>query len=132
MIVLDTHVLVWWVTNELRKLSAPARKAIDQALKGGSIVVSSISAWEIAMLVSGGRLSLNMDVANWLATIGQIEGVRYVPVDNDIAVASITLPGTFHKDPADRIIVATARKFAATLVTADRRIRAYPDVDTLW
>jgi PIN domain nuclease of toxin-antitoxin system len=64
--------------------------------------------------------------------VSQVEAVSFVPVDNDIAVKSIELPGEFHKDPADRIIVATARKLGAPLVTVDDRIRSYPHVRTLW
>lgn len=132
MIVLDTHVLIWWAAHELTELSSKARKAIDRELEEGSIAVSSISAWELAMLVAAGRLSLTMDVAAWLNNVAQIEALRFVPVDNEIAVASTRLPGEFHKDPADRIIVATARKIAAPLLTADRKIRDYPHVHTIW
>src|SRR5690349_12406165 len=98
----------------------------------GQILVSSISAWELAMLVARGRIDLSMDISQWLAVAGEIEALKFVPVDNDIAIKSVELPGEFHKDPADRIIVATARKFAAALVTADEKIRAYPHVRTIW
>lgn len=84
------------------------------------------------MLVAKGRIALSMDIAEWLSVVKQIEAVSFVPVDNDIAVKSVELPGTFHKDPADRIIVATARKLAAPLVTADDKIRDYPHVRALW
>lgn len=84
------------------------------------------------MLVAKGRIALSMDMAEWLSVVKQIEAVSFVPVDNDIAVKSVELPGTFHKDPADRIIVATARKLAAPLVTADDKIRDYPHVRALW
>ena len=132
MIVLDTHALVWWVTGAKTQLSKAASKLIDAELKSGEIIVSSISAWEISMLIERGRLALSKDVAEWLALVGQIEGLRFAPVDNDIGVASTRLPGDFHNDPADRIIVATARKFSAALVTADEKIRAYPQVKTVW
>lgn len=132
MIVLDTHALVWWASGNDAQLSPSAAQAIAIEMQGGQIVVSSISAWELAMLVARGRLHLSMDVEAWLSVVGQIEAVRFVPVDNEIAVKSISLPGEFHKDPADRMIVATARKLAAPLVTADERIRAYPHVRTVW
>ena len=132
MIVLDTHTLIWWVTGDTEQLSKAAAEAINEALQGGGILISSISAWEIAMLVAKERIALSMDVEQWLAVVGQIEGVRFVPVDNEIGVKSTELPGEFHKDPADRIIVATARKFAAPLVSADDKIRAYPHVKTIW
>lgn len=132
MIVLDTHVLIWWASGATDQLSSAAKQAIAQEVDGGQIVVSSISAWELAMLVAKGRLALSMDVAEWLACVGAIESVSFVPVDNAIAVKSTELPGEFHKDPADRFIVATARKLAAPLVTADEKIRAYPHVRTIW
>lgn len=132
MIVLDTHVLIWWAAGASEQLSSAAQDAIAQEMAGGQIVISSISAWELSMLVAKGRLALSMDVAEWLACAGQIEAVSFVPVDNVIAVKSTELPGSFHKDPADRFIVATARKLAAPLVTADEKIRAYPHVRTIW
>lgn len=132
MIVLDTHVLLWWVSGDTARLSAIAAQAIEQELAGGRIVISSFSVWELAMLVERGRIALSMDVETWLSVVGRIEAVRFVPVDNEISFRSVTLPGVFHKDPADRIIVATARKLAAPLITADEKILAYPHVRTLW
>jgi PIN domain nuclease of toxin-antitoxin system len=129
--VLDTHALVWWVSGE-PALSRKAKAAIDRERNGGAIIVCSISAWEIAMLVARERLLLSMDVGSWLATAAQIEPVRFVPVDVEIAAKSGSLPGEFHRDPADRMIVATARGLAAPLVTKDERIRAYAHVRTIW
>lgn len=137
--MLDTHVLVWWLTSNLDKLSAGARSALllsDQPSRAesadSSIIVSSISAWEIANLVERGRLALAMDTIAWLATAESIPRIQFVPVANEIAVESVQLPGGFHKDPADRIIVATARMYGIPLVTADRLIQAYPHVQTIW
>lgn len=131
MIVLDTHVLIWWVNGE-KQLSAKAQKAIDQALAGDSkIMISSISTWEIAMLVSKGRLTLSMDLDSWLETVAAIDGVVFVPLENRIALESVRLPGEFHADPADRIIVALARHYAVPLLTADNKIHAYPHVKTI-
>ena len=132
MIVLDTHALIWWVTGDHEQLSSAALKAIEAELDGGQILISSISAWELSMLVAKGRIALSMDVAEWLALVGQIKAVSFVPVDNEIAVKSTELPCEFHKDPADRMIVATARKLAAPLVTADEKIRNYPHVRSVW
>ncbi|SOZ37090.1 Ribonuclease VapC (fragment) [Cupriavidus neocaledonicus] len=84
------------------------------------------------MLVERGRLVLTMDVDAWLATVAKIDVVRFLPVDAGIAVKSVNLPGDFHKDPADRMIVTTARMLAAPLVTRDEKIRAYPHVRTIW
>ncbi len=132
MIVLDTHALLWWASGDKVQLSAAAAHAIDEELAGGQIMVSSISAWELAMLVDRGRVALSMDIEEWLSVVSRIEPVNFVPVDNEIGAKSVALPGAFHKDPADRIIVATARKLAAPLVTADEEIRRYPHVRTIW
>jgi PIN domain nuclease of toxin-antitoxin system len=96
------------------------------------VLVSAISAWEIAMLVHRGRLTLAIGVADWLATVERVDPVRFVPVDNGLAAHSVALPGEFHRDPADRLIVATARRHAVPLVTADEKIHAYPHVRTVW
>lgn len=132
MIVLDTHTLLWWASGNTEQLSVAASQAIDGEIAAGRIMVSSISAWELAMLVAKGRVALSIDVGQWLSVVSQVEAVRFVPVDNDIAVKSIELPGQFHKDPADRIIVATARKLGGPIVTQDEKIRGYPHVRTIW
>jgi len=132
VIILDTHVLIWWV-NDSKQLSSTGKRAINKALKRGEeILISSISAWEIIMLVKKDRLTLTMDVNDWIVTTAAIEGVRYIPVDNTVAMQSAVLPGEFHSDPADRMIVALARHYSAPLVTADKRILAYEHVKTIW
>jgi PIN domain nuclease of toxin-antitoxin system len=132
LIVLDTHALVWWINGQ-DQLSTVASRAIEHELAGDKhVLVSVISAWEIAMLVGKGRLVITMDVDEWLATIASIDGVVFVPVDLDVAVHSVRLPGDFHPDPADRMIVALARHHAAPLVTADARIQGYRHVQTVW
>jgi len=88
MVVIDTHVLVWWVSGD-KSLSTTAAKAINSALKNSSEeIVSSISARAISMLIEKGRLILSMDVDSWLDEISQIDGVPFMPVDNEIAVKS--------------------------------------------
>lgn len=131
MIVLDTHALVWWLGADAR-LSPAALVAIENELKSSSVVVSSISAWEIAMLVRRNKLDLSMDVLDWLDAAKAIEALSFMPVDNTIAAKSQFLPGDFHPDPADRIIVTLARELAVPLVTADGKIRSYQHVDTIW
>lgn len=84
------------------------------------------------MLVSLDRLALTMGVDDWLAEVAAIEGVRFVPVDNAVAIEATRLPGRFHKDPADRMITALTRHLNVSLVTADEKIRAYEHVKTLW
>ena len=133
MIVLDTHVLIWWVSGDHR-LSPAGREAIESELAAdaGQLLVCSISAWEIAMLVERGRLVLTMDLDTWLDTVASIEGLRFQPVTREIAVHSVRLPGHFHPDPADRMITALARHHSVPLVTADRKLRDYPHVKTIW
>lgn len=133
MIVLDTHALVWWVNGD-SQLSLNAKAAIENELStdDGVLLVSAISAWEIAMLVNVDRLTLTMALDDWLETISNIEGVRFVPVDIEIGVESTRLPGDFHKDPADRMIVALARHLNVPMVTRDEKIRVYKHVQSIW
>ena len=84
------------------------------------------------MLVARGRLGLATDLGAWFKVVEEIEEMKFIPVDNAIAIEAVALPGDFHKDPADRLIVATARKLTAPIVTADEKIRAYPHVRTIW
>jgi len=132
MILLDTHVLLWWATQQHERFTTGAQQALDYELESGQIVISSITAWEIAMLIQRKRLALAMDLREWLAIVSQVDNVRFIPVDNGIALESESLPGEFHRDPADRMIVATARKLGASLVTMDEKIRNYPHVRTVW
>ena len=131
MIVLDTHALVWWVGGDPR-LSRKAHNAIRKELTGGRLGVSAISAWEIGMLVAKGRLTLGMDLDDWLDAVQAIQGVTLLPLTARAALDSTRLPGRLHGDPADRMIIATARTENVPLVTADQRIRAYRHVRTIW
>ena len=131
MIVLDTHVLVWWV-GKLPELSQKAKRHINEAQKKKKILISSISVWEIYLLIKRGRLKLTMDTAIWIKHLEKLPFVRFIPVDNDIASRSVTLPDPLHEDPADRIIIATALSEGAVLITKDKRIQQYPHVQTLW
>lgn len=133
MIVLDTHALIWWVNGD-RQLSAKALNAIrkEAARAEGQLLVSVISTWEIALLVQRGRLTLTMDLGDWIGTVATIDAIQFVPVDNEIAMQSARLPGDFHPDPADRMIVALARHLTVPLVSGDARIRAYRHVETVW
>lgn len=133
MIVLDTHALLWWVNGD-SQLSQSALVKIEHELQAddGEILISAISAWEIALLVEKERLTLSMATDDWLDTVEEIEGVRIVAVDAATAVESTRLPGEFHKDPADRMIVALARHYNAELITADEMITAYRHVKTIW
>jgi PIN domain nuclease of toxin-antitoxin system len=95
---------------------------INEAARKDRIVVSAISPWEVALLVSKKRLSLDGDVMDWMRSALARPGVRLAPLEPEIAVASARLPFAMHGDPADRILVATARRLGATLVTADEAL----------
>ena len=131
MIVLDTHVLLWWV-NDPTVLSIPAQKAINTARESQSIQVSCISSWEIALLTKRGRLQLTLDVRDWLCRCEALPFLTFVPVSTAIAVESVRLPGFPHADQADRIIAATALSIGAPLVTKDEKLHAYPHLKTIW
>jgi PIN domain nuclease of toxin-antitoxin system len=114
------------------QFKARARRALDKAATGKRLFVSSISLWEVALLVAKGRLRLSMPVATWMGASEALPFLRFVPVDNAIALLAVTLPGPLHDDPADRIIAATALSLGAELVTRDRRLTEYPRLRTLW
>lgn len=131
MIVLDTHAWVWWLSDPER-LSEAARDAIENARASGRLYVSSISVWEVALLVERGRLKLSLNLADWVAHAQSLPFVEYVALDNTIALKSVTLPEPLHRDPADRMIIATALTLGAALITKDLRIQQYPHVQTVW
>jgi len=131
MIVLDTHVWLWWVSNP-ELLSSAARKTLDHAMADGEICISSISAWEVAILVKKGRLDLTMSAEDWIARSEALPFLRFVPVDNRIALKSANLPGQLHDDPADRIIIATTIMLGGTLISKDDKIRKYQHVRSIW
>ena len=131
MILLDTHVWVWWLSNP-DKLSPLARKTIKDAAKNRAIYISSISAWEVALLALKGRLTFTMDARDWIVRSEALPFFHFVPIDNAIAIQSVRLPEPFHKDPADRIIVATARTMGMPIVSSDGKILKYSHVKTIW
>lgn len=123
-VVLDTHALVWLVVGDSR-LRLAARTSIEVAAQEQQLWVSAITPWEIGMLVAKGRLVLDRDVMDWLQSALALPGIRLAPVAPAVALASTRLPGELHGDPADRLILATARQLGATLVTADAALLAY-------
>lgn len=129
MIVLDTHVWLWWLADPPR-LSPAARRAIDEAEAVG---VSAVSAWELAMLVGRRRISLDRDVATWVRQALAHARVRPHPLTADVAVAAGLLDRQgFPGDPADRFIYATAQASRALLVTRDAAIRGFDARSTVW
>lgn len=131
MIILDTHAWVWWVASP-QQLSRKAQEEIERAREREEICVSSISCWEVALLVRKGRLALTIPVEDWIARSEALPWVQFIPLDNRIALRCNRLPGEFHEDPADRIIVATALTLGSPLVSRDTRIRDYSHVETIW
>ena len=132
MILLDTHAWVWWMSDPSR-LPEVAQRAIQDSLDAGAAVhVSVISTWEVAMLVARGRLELTMGLDGWIGLAESAPEIAFVAVDNRIALRAVRLEGFAHRDPADRLIVATALEVGATLVTADARLRAYEPLSTIW
>jgi PIN domain nuclease of toxin-antitoxin system len=128
VLVLDTHAWIWWA-GAPRKLSAAARRAIDEA---ETIGVSAISCWEVATLVRRARLVLDRPASDWVALASVLPRLSVVPIDAKIAVAAGSLSESFHGDPADRLIVATALASKAALVTRDRSIRESRAVACIW
>lgn len=124
MILLDTHVLVWAVDGN-RRLGPNTAAVIEQSRRVDRIGISAITPWEIALLAERGRLRLAQDVGEWMDAALRAQGVDVLPIEPAIAVASVRLPGGFHADPADRLIIATARHWGAPLATADRPMLAY-------
>ena len=129
MIVLDSHVLVW-ARTEHRRLSAAARRAITTARAEGGVAVAAISLYEVARLFSGGLLRPIGTVTE--AVHDLVDGVTVLPLTAEIAAFATSFPREFPRDPADRLIAATARAHALSLVTADRAIRDSPLVETVW
>jgi len=128
MILLDTHIWLWWVHGDER-LSTTHEVLISDNEEEG-IGVSVISCWEVAKLVEYGRLDLPLSIGQWLGQALDYPGINLLPLTPEIVVESTQLPGSFHRDPADQIIVATARIHGIRLMTVDSKIVGYPHVET--
>lgn len=131
MIVLDTHVFVWWLMQS-PKLSARAKREIRRATRLRSIVVSAVSIFELATVVRRGRLQLGTTVELWLDAAKSLPELHVEPLTDQIARLAGGLADPLPGDPADRIIVATAMTLQAKLVTADARLRRSRPVETIW
>ncbi len=122
-VLIDTHIWIWWLTGQ-RELSSKKHEYLDSLAQAGHPPsLSAISLWESQMLFCKGRLTLSIDFASWLSQAADPEVIRLVPLDSSVVIALNELPGNFHGDPADRIIVATARAHSLTLMTEDKGIR---------
>lgn len=131
MIVIDTHVLVWWLTHA-PGLSRKAQRTLAAHGEPGRLVVSAISLLEIATLIRRDRLRLSMPLDQWLADMNSLPEIRVEPVSAEIAVLAGSLAEPMHGDPADRLIVATASTLRVPLVTGDKKLHAYRGVKTIW
>jgi PIN domain nuclease of toxin-antitoxin system len=130
-ILLDTHAWIWWHADP-GKLSKKALRAIKTHAPNEGILLSAISVWELCKLVEKGRIALSLSPDLWIREALKRHGCRVIPLRPSIAYHSTILPQPFHHDPADQIIVATAREENAVIVTKDGLIQAYPHVQTLW
>ena len=128
--LLDTHILIWWL-NGSKQLSAAQQEVVASASAESPLLVSDISLWEVATLHSLGRIQLTIPLRAWLDKAVAPPLVRRLGISPAIAAELATLPDSLQRDPADRILVATARVFGATLLTQDRRIVDAVLVNTL-
>ena len=129
--LLDTHAWVWWVSED-RRLSKAAARVIEKSQTEASLWLSLISVWEIAKRVEKGQLVLDRPVDEWLDLATARPGLHLADMTRPILVDSCQLPQPFPGDPADQIIVATARHHGAVLVSKDRHIRRYAQVRSVW
>jgi PIN domain nuclease of toxin-antitoxin system len=123
-LLLDTHVFVWLMNGD-ETLSLETRALIKNTCKQHCLLASSISIWEIAMLQSKGKISLIHPLQQWIKKIGLLPYIKIIPLTAEIAIESCELPGEFHGDPADRMLVATARILNIPLMTRDKKIESY-------
>lgn len=128
--LLDTHILLWWL-EDARRLSRAQSRAVSRASAARPLLVSEISFWEVACLMERGRIRLSRPLRDWLEEATAPPLVRRCGISPTVIAEMVALPGTQDWDPADRIIVATARVHAAKLVTADQRVIASGLVPTI-
>lgn len=128
MIVLDTHIWVWWVDGDSSLTDDQSKFLQDHEIDG--LGISIISCWEVAKLVALGRLAFACSVSDWLDKALRYPGIELLNLTTRIVIDATQLHG-FHKDPADQMIVSTARIYGCPLLTADQKILSYPHVTTL-
>lgn len=124
-VLLDTHCWVWMQFGRTEKFTHTALTMMERVARAGALRVSVMSAWEVGMLESKGRLELKMNCSEWVREALATPGLALVPLTPEIAIESSRLPGQFHGDPADRMLVATARIAGLILMTKDDRLLEY-------
>jgi PIN domain nuclease of toxin-antitoxin system len=129
VILLDTHVVAW-AADDPKRLSRDATSAIQRARRGGGLAVSAMTVWELAQLVASGRVQVHGSVETSVRAL--IGDITVIPITPEIAALTTQFPEDYPRDPADRIIGATARAEGLTLVTRDERIRNCPLLKTVW
>ena len=129
--LLDTHVWIWWNMHP-QELSPKGRSLISNPKRYEEILLSAISPWEFCKLLEKERIGISCDPEEWMTRALDMPKLRLVPLSPTLAYRSTVLPRPFHGDPADQIIVATAREENATIVTKDKSIRKYKHVRTVW
>ncbi len=131
MIVLDTHVIIWDALAPAR-LSIPARRAIAHANRQDGMIICDISLWEIAMLIEKGRVQVDVDCQAFINLLLQANRTIVQAITPLIAAIAVQLPAEINKDPADRLIAATALAAGVSLLTADLNLQASSLISTLW
>lgn len=129
--VLDTHTWIWWHMHP-KMLSSKIKALLSTPSQYEELLLSAISPWEFSKLLEKGRIGISCNPEEWISEALAMPKLRLVPLTPVIAYRSTSLPQPFHGDPGDQIIVATAREENATVLTKDKRIRAYRHVRTLW
>jgi len=129
--LIDTHVWIW-MNSFPELLSARVRRKLESLEPSDSLLISAISLWEVCKLVEKKKIHLVADLEAWVQNALEMPRLRVVPLDFPVFLRSTTLPGRFHADPADQMIVAAARLNDAVIITKDRQIRNYRHVRTFW
>lgn len=128
--LLDTHVWIWWNVNPPNL--SPKVKTLLESGKYDELLLSAISPWEFFKLLEKGRITIACDPEEWIRIALDMPKLRLVPLTPVISYKSTILPGEFHDDPADQIIVSTAREENAVILSKDERIRKYSSVKSIW
>jgi len=129
--LLDTHTWIWWNMRP-QNLSQRVKALISDSSEYDELLLSAISPWEFSKLLEKGRLGISCHPEEWINLALDMPKIRLVHLSPILAYRSTVLPKPFHSDPADQIIVATAREENATVLTKDKNIRTYDHVRSLW